>query len=129
MLSVSLFTHFLTRPQKRLTVHQEAYNLASEIGEMFFEQLTGQWTATSENLALTVSKTRAWWRGNCLWLDKASRKAFLHLVNRTAIYAESCDPGDAEKGLKLARIAIKSIASGIGEEHLPGIEPIGKSEK
>lgn len=115
--------------EKRLTVHQEAYNLASEIGAMFFEQLTGQGMPTSENLTFTISKTRAWWRGNCLWLDKASRKAFLDLVNHTEVYAESYDPDDAEKCLAFAGIATKKIASGIGEQHLPDIEPIGKSKK
>lgn len=115
--------------EKRLTVHQEAYNLASEIGWMFFEQLTGQGMPTSDDLTSKSSKMRTWWRGNCLWLDKASRKAFLDLVNHAEVYAESYDPDDAAKCLEFAKIATKKIAGGIGEQHLPDIKPIGKSKK
>ena len=67
-----------------------------------------------------------WWRANCLYLDRASRKSFLDLISSLRVYAESYDHKEAQTCLDLAQRAGKKIVEGIGEEYLPEMEFISE---
>lgn len=112
--------------EKRLTVHQEAYKLTSDIGQLFFDLLTGEGMPSGGELGPDVADMRKWWRGNCLWLDKASRKIFLDFINSVERYAESYDSEDAQKCFDLVETTTKTIVRGIGEQYLPDVHPKSK---
>ena len=107
---------------KRLTVHQEAFKFASDLGQIFFDAGTGQGQPDKEDLSSEIMKLKEWWRGNCLWLDIDSRKAILNLINSSETYIESDDEEDCEKCFKLTNEAIKCISEGIGEKYLPDVK-------
>lgn len=77
-------------------------------------------------LGSDVADMRKWWRGNCLWLDKASRKILLDFINSVERYAENYDSRDAQKCFDFVKTTTKTIVKGIGEQYLPDVQPKSK---
>ena len=114
--------------EKRLSVHQEAFVLTSEIAEKCNLVVIGKRMPSQDELNSDLREMSTWWRANCLYLDRASRKSFINLISGVRIYAQSYDHKEAEKCLDLAQITGRKIVEGIGEEYLPEMELIGEME-
>jgi hypothetical protein len=109
--------------EKRLTAHQEAFKLTNELREDFTFIFTGEGTPTDEVFYKDIGQLKIWWKGNCLWLDPASRKILFDLGNEAQSFVESHDQKDAETSIDVAYRAEKILTEGIGQEYFRDTHP------
>jgi hypothetical protein len=106
--------------EKRLTAHQKAFYWCNKLNEALNSN-------DKDRIHNTANRAQEWWNGNCLYLDPASRKNMIGLMNLSHMYAQrfnSTNPVVAQAiGTVWERLqeTAKAISDGIGVEYLSNI--------
>lgn len=108
--------------EKRLQVHQEAYNWLMQLMELLRNILKedfGENSLFHTTLQQRSHEVRRWWDANCLYLDEASRAAVVNFIemNREVAYGE-WEPSGLDPR-RSYRDALRLVQEGIGMKHLP----------
>jgi hypothetical protein len=113
---------------KRLAVHQEAYRWLTQLivtlrSVLRAEPEDANYAGLKRQLSSESVHARAWWDGNCLYLDESSRSSVVSFIESCAAIAHDEYTPEELDPIKLYLAALRATQEGIGMKHLDVKEP------